>query len=99
MDPKKDVQERELSLIREYETRLLALEEDNAARDLSTSTATSGAITRLSTIMRQVLRSLGGEDGEDASEEQAAASLEREIERACRGVERARRGSRRLLPS
>ncbi len=39
--PKKDVQERELSLIREYETRLLALEEDNAARDLSTSTATS----------------------------------------------------------
>ncbi|KAK0503872.1 hypothetical protein EDD18DRAFT_479679 [Armillaria luteobubalina] len=78
----KDVQERELSLIREYETRLLALEEDNAARDLSTSTATSGAITRLSTIMRRVLRSLGGEDGEEASEEQAAASLEREIELA-----------------
>ncbi|KAK0201681.1 hypothetical protein DFS33DRAFT_1349165 [Desarmillaria ectypa] len=78
----KDVQEQELSLIREYETRLLALEEDNAARDLSTSTATSGAITRLSTIMRRVLRSLGGEDVEHPSTEQAEASLEREIELA-----------------
>ncbi|KAG7443135.1 uncharacterized protein BT62DRAFT_982274 [Guyanagaster necrorhizus] len=83
----KDVQERELSLIREYETRLLALEEDNAARDLSTSTATSEAITRLSTIMRQVLRSLEGEDVEHPSKDQAVASasahaLEREIELA-----------------
>ncbi|KAK0487316.1 hypothetical protein IW261DRAFT_1447215 [Armillaria novae-zelandiae] len=75
----KDVQERELSLIREYETRLLALEEDNAARDLSTSTATSGAIARLSAIMRRVLRALGGEDGDGEGEGEA---LEREIELA-----------------
>lgn len=70
-------------MVREYETRLLALEEQNAARDLATSTAVSEAISRLSHIMRQALRTQSGEDP-DAEEVIATVdhALEREIELA-----------------
>lgn len=60
----KDVQEKELSLIREYEAKLLAREEDNSKRDLDTSTAVSHSLARLSYLLRQVLRSQNGEDTE-----------------------------------
>jgi len=60
----KDVQERELSLIREYEAKLLAREEENSKRDLDTSTAISLSLARLSYLLRQVLRSQNGEDTE-----------------------------------
>ncbi|KAL0960999.1 hypothetical protein HGRIS_005992 [Hohenbuehelia grisea] len=58
------VQERELSLIREYETKLLALEEDNVTQDLATTTAMSESLARLSHVLRQVLRLQGGEEPE-----------------------------------
>ncbi|KAF8916995.1 hypothetical protein CPB85DRAFT_232364 [Mucidula mucida] len=78
-----DVQERELSLIREYEERLLALEEQNAARDLATSTTVSEAIARLSYIMRQVLHHESGEDTDPVDAVAAAEyAMEREIELA-----------------
>ncbi len=80
---KQDVQERELSLIREYEERLLALEEQNAARDLATSTTVSEAIARLSYIMRQVLHHESGEDTDPVDAVAAAEyAMEREIELA-----------------
>jgi len=60
----KDVQERELSLIREYEAKLLAREEENSKKDLVTSTAISHSLARLSYLLRQVLRSQNGEDTE-----------------------------------
>ena len=60
----KDVQERELSLIREYEAKLLAREEENSKRDLDTTTAISHSLARLSYLLRQVLRSQNGEDTE-----------------------------------
>ncbi|KAF4617461.1 hypothetical protein D9613_006090 [Agrocybe pediades] len=91
-----DVQERELSLIREYEAKLLAREEEIAQKDLDTSTAISNTLIRISHLLRQVLRSQSGEDGEppvtrtDDEEDRepwtaAAASdysLERDIELA-----------------
>jgi len=60
----KDVQERELSLIREYEAKLLAREEENSKKDLDTSAAISHSLVRLSYLLRQVLRTQNGEDTE-----------------------------------
>jgi hypothetical protein len=57
-----DVQERELSLIREYETKLLARQEEDAAHDLASSTTVSESLRRISHLLRQFLRTLGGED-------------------------------------
>ena len=51
-------------MIREYEAKLLAREEENARKDLDTSTAISHSLTRLSYFLRQVLRSQSGEDTE-----------------------------------
>jgi hypothetical protein len=58
------VQEHELSLVREYEEKLLAYEEQMATQDLATSTAVSQSLGRLSHSLRLLLRSLGGEDTE-----------------------------------
>ncbi|KAF8073856.1 hypothetical protein FPV67DRAFT_1479566 [Lyophyllum atratum] len=59
-----DVQERELSLIREYETKLLARQEEYVSQDLAASTAVSESLVRVSHLLRQFLRSLGGEDAD-----------------------------------
>jgi hypothetical protein len=58
------VQEHELSLIRDYEQRLLELEEAAAAHELVTSTALSQSFARLSSALRLYLRCLSGEDAE-----------------------------------
>lgn len=58
----RDVQESELSLIREYETKLLTRQEEDAAHDLASSTAISAALGRISNLFRQFLRTLDGED-------------------------------------
>jgi hypothetical protein len=51
-------------LIREYEAKLLAREEENSKKDLDTSTAISHSLARLSYLLRQVLRSQNGEETE-----------------------------------
>jgi len=61
-----DVQERELSLIREYEAKLLAREEENAEKELDASTAMSNSLVRLSHLLRQVLRVQNGEETESS---------------------------------
>jgi len=69
-----DVQERELSLIREYESKLLALEEENAYQELANSTALSESLARLSCVLRHVLRIHGGEEPESDTNECADSS-------------------------
>jgi len=58
----KDVQERELSLVKEYETKLLEMEEENAKRELAASTAISESLSKMSHLLRQCLRGQGGEE-------------------------------------
>lgn len=58
----RDVQEHELALIREYEARLLAKESENLLRLLSSTTAESISLGRISAALRSLLRVLNGED-------------------------------------
>ncbi|KAH0832005.1 hypothetical protein J3R83DRAFT_12909 [Lanmaoa asiatica] len=58
----RDVQEHELALIREYEARLLAKESENLLRVLSSTTAESISLGRISATLRSLLRVLNGED-------------------------------------
>ncbi|PFH53922.1 hypothetical protein AMATHDRAFT_136603 [Amanita thiersii Skay4041] len=83
----RDVQERELSLIREYETKLLALEDQNSGDELRLSTASSSSITRIAHLLRQLLRAQGGEEVKSVEELEGRGwvgwtdyGLEREIE-------------------
>ena len=48
--------------MKEYETKLLEMEEENAMRELGASTAISESLSKLSHLLRQVLRAQGGED-------------------------------------
>ncbi|KAJ8520838.1 hypothetical protein ONZ45_g2386 [Pleurotus djamor] len=57
----KEVQERELSLMREYETKLLQMEEEKATHELANNTAISESLSRLSNLLRQILKLQTGE--------------------------------------
>ncbi|KAJ3788376.1 hypothetical protein GGU10DRAFT_346423 [Lentinula aff. detonsa] len=81
------VQENELSLIRHYESHLLQLEEGNSSRELEASTKISESISRLSEVLRNCLREVGGErtrvarrddDEDDSGSEEDPDLLERE---------------------
>lgn len=81
------MQERELSLIREYETKLLALEDENAGEELKQSTETSESLRRIAHLLRQLLRTQCGEEVVDIDEEEWGRgtgdyAMEREIELA-----------------
>lgn len=56
-----DVQERELALSREYESQLLARQEECESQDLGSSTMVYQSLGRISRVLRQLLRSQGGE--------------------------------------
>ncbi|KAJ7175740.1 hypothetical protein C8R46DRAFT_857998, partial [Mycena filopes] len=60
----KDVQERELALSREYESQLLARQEDSDSHDLGSSTTVYESLGRISHVLRQLLRAQGGEPPE-----------------------------------
>ena len=49
-------------MIREYETKLLELEDENSSRELKQSTETSESLRRIAHILRQLLRVQEGED-------------------------------------
>ncbi|KAF7365335.1 hypothetical protein MVEN_00405500 [Mycena venus] len=57
----KDVQERELALSREYESQLLARQEECDSQDLGSSTMVYESLGRISHVLRQLLRAQGGE--------------------------------------
>lgn len=59
-----EVQERELTLIREFEAQLLTAEEATGEVELSASTALSSSLARISYALRQLLRMQNGEDPE-----------------------------------
>ncbi|KAJ6619523.1 hypothetical protein B0H10DRAFT_2026029 [Mycena sp. CBHHK59/15] len=63
----KDVQERELALSREYESQLLARQEDSDSHDLGSSTIVYESLGRISRVLRQLLRAQGGEPSEPES--------------------------------
>ncbi|KAF9242548.1 hypothetical protein BU15DRAFT_86754 [Melanogaster broomeanus] len=58
----RDVQEHELALIREYESKLLVKESDNLLRTLSSTTAESISLGRISATLRGFVRVLNGEE-------------------------------------
>lgn len=84
------MQECELSLIREYESKLLSREEGNAIQDLTSSTAVSESLARISHFLRQFLRALGGEDPEQQRSDKGdgdnwddTSASQRALEREC----------------
>ncbi|KAL4081095.1 hypothetical protein J3A83DRAFT_4085109 [Scleroderma citrinum] len=63
----RDVQEHELALIRDYESKLLAKESENLLRTLTTSTSESASLGRISNALRNMMRLLNGEDTQTAN--------------------------------
>lgn len=103
-----DVQERELSLIRDYEAKLMARDEENSTKELIQIAGISNSLAHLSHLLRQVLRAQNGENtvsptNEMKDEEEFEAStlgasdhaLERDIE-LCR-LEKENEELRRLI--
>ncbi|KAL0581035.1 hypothetical protein V5O48_001029 [Marasmius crinis-equi] len=86
MDTLMNVQEHELSLIREYETKLLALEESNATQELQTSTAISDSLARVSRLLRQLLRTQGGENVFEEGSSREKGTVEEELEEVTQSV-------------
>ncbi|KAF8843414.1 hypothetical protein BDN67DRAFT_897373 [Paxillus ammoniavirescens] len=58
----RDVQEHELALIREYESRVLVKESENLLRALASTTAESISLGRISATLRGLMRILNGEE-------------------------------------
>ncbi|KAK1230704.1 hypothetical protein PQX77_006201 [Marasmius sp. AFHP31] len=81
-----DVQEHELSLVREYETKLLALEETNATQELQGSTAISDSLARISRLLRQCLRVQGGEHVLEEHSSREKGSVEEELEQVTQSL-------------
>ena len=57
----REVQEHELTVIRDFESRILSLQDEDSAKRLTASTAQSESLARLSRSFRQFMRSIGGE--------------------------------------
>ncbi|KAF7346176.1 hypothetical protein MSAN_01844400 [Mycena sanguinolenta] len=78
----KDVQERELALAREYESQLLARQEECDSQDLGSSTMVYESLGRISRVLRQLIRVQGGELPEPSptSTPQADASTSLQVE-------------------
>lgn len=62
LHPQHASQQHELTLTRHYETLLISREAQGTTAELTTSTAYSQSISRLSDLLRHALRSLNGED-------------------------------------
>lgn len=58
------MQQRELALAREYETKILIRETEELAQALAASSSMSTSLGRLGTLLRTVMRVLTGEDAE-----------------------------------
>lgn len=91
----RDVQENELAIIREFESRILTLQDQDSTKRLIASTAQSESLARLSRSFRQFMRSVGGEDADRSSSDDnpksedleswsaASSSAEWALERDC----------------
>ncbi|TCD70566.1 hypothetical protein EIP91_002912 [Steccherinum ochraceum] len=63
-----EVQQRELTLIREYEHKLLVRETEELIRTLSASSSMSTSLAKLGTLLRSAMRTLNGEDPDSVPE-------------------------------
>lgn len=90
----REVQERELAVIREFESRILSLQDEDSAKRLAASTAQSESLARLSRSFRQLMRTVGGEEADRPSSDDSpktedfeswsvASSAELALERDC----------------
>ncbi|KAI0786848.1 hypothetical protein C8Q75DRAFT_807939 [Abortiporus biennis] len=68
-----DVQQRELSIVREYEQKLLIRETEELARSLSSSTTLSMSIARLGKLLRTIMRTVHGEDPDSMPSQDSSA--------------------------
>ncbi|KAI0045886.1 hypothetical protein FA95DRAFT_1494862 [Auriscalpium vulgare] len=85
-----EVQERELTIIRDFEARIIARETVAQEQQLAASTTFSESLTHVSRLLRQTMRSLGGEDidtpppeEEDLGPWDELAASEWALEREC----------------
>lgn len=53
-----------MAVIRDFESRILSLQDEDSTKRLITSTAQSESLARLSRSFRQFMRSVGGEDAD-----------------------------------
>jgi hypothetical protein len=60
----REVQEKELTLIRDFESRILSFQDEDSTKQLIASTSQSESLARLSRSFRQFMRSVGGEDAD-----------------------------------
>lgn len=58
----REVQEKELSLIRDFESNILSLQDEDSTKRLIASTSQTESLARLSRTFRQFMRSVAGED-------------------------------------
>lgn len=61
---KNEVQQRELAIIREYETKILIRETEELVKLLESTTSQSSSLTTLGVTLRMMMRSLQGEEPE-----------------------------------
>jgi hypothetical protein len=76
-----DVQCQELTRIREYESRILERDTEAQTAQLTTQTAVSASLMRLSALLRSAFREFNGE-GDENDPDAADWALERECELA-----------------
>jgi hypothetical protein len=106
----REVQEKELSLIRDFESRILSLQDEDSTKRLIATTTQSESLARLSRAFRQFMRSVAGEDsdrtlssGANASEDfepwSPSSSTDWSLERDCElsRLERENEELRRML--
>lgn len=63
-NPQHEVEEHELSIIKEFESRILSLQDEDSTKRLIQTTSQSESLARLSRSFRQYMRSIGGEDAD-----------------------------------
>lgn len=106
-----EVEKHELELIKDFESRMLELQDEDISKRLMDTSAQSESLARLSRLVRQFMRTIGGEDTdrplpdengkriEDFDPLEAPSSAEWALERECElaRLERENEELRRML--
>lgn len=69
--PQREVQEKELAVIRDFESRILTLQDEETTKRVTLTTGQSESLARLSRSFRQFVRAVGGEELDRTSEQDA----------------------------
>lgn len=87
-----EVQQRELSIVRDYERKLLAIETAQLEASLSQQTTYSSSLGRAGELLRVLMRALGGEDPSSVPKSVLANIVEAETGSASTGTGTGREG-------